>query len=108
MDPIFSLGGLFGYMNSSLDVFYWLQIGMMVVMARQPIDLDQLLNEGVAHNIRMFISRLGELPVGMQPVMIGRRALRYNTVAKVMARLNRVYDISYYMQHLEVMIVNVQ
>ena len=53
---------------------------MMAVMARQPIDLDQLLNEGVAHTIRMFISRTGELPVGMQPVMIGRRAPRYNTV----------------------------
>ena len=56
---------------------------MMAVLARKPIDLDQLLNEGVAHTIRMFTARTGELPVGMQPVMIGRRARRYNTVAKV-------------------------
>ena len=31
---------------------------MMAVMARKPIDLDQLLNEGVAHTIRIFISRM--------------------------------------------------
>ena len=71
---------------------------MMAVLARQPTDLDQLLNEGVALSIRMFIARMSELPVGMQSVMIGRRAWRYDTAAKVMARLNRVYDILYYME----------
>ena len=78
---------------------------MMAVLARQPIDLDQLLNEGVTLSICMFISRMSELPVGMQPVMAGRRARRYNTVDKVMNRLNRVYDILYYMERLQVNIV---
>lgn len=44
---------------------------MMAVLARKPIDLDQLLNEGLALSIRMFIARMSELPVGVQPVMIG-------------------------------------
>ena len=87
--------------------FFVLQIGMMVVLARQRIDLDQLLNEGVALSIRMFIARMSELPVGMQPVMIGRRARRFDTVDKVMNRLNRVYDILYYMERLQVNIVNI-
>ena len=110
MNKAHSQGASHSHVDSTatLGVFYWLQISMMAVMVRQPIDLDQLLNEGVAHNIRMFISRMGELPVGMQPVMIGRRAPRYNTVAKVMARLNHVYDILYYMQRLEVQIVNAE
>ena len=79
----------------------------MVALARKPTDLDLLLNEGVAHTIRMFLSKRSELPVGMHPVMIGRRARRYNTVKKVMDRLNRVYDILFYMQRLQVLIVNV-
>ena len=80
----------------------------MAVLARKPIDLDQLLNEGLALSIRMFIARMSELPVGVQPVMIGWRAQRYHTVDKVMNRLNRVYDILYYItERLQVNIVNV-
>ena len=82
---------------------------MMVALARTPTDLDLLLNEGVAHTIRMFLSaETSQLPVGMHPVMIGRRARWYNTVKKVLDRLNRVYDILFYMQRLDVMVINVE
>ena len=84
-----------------------LQIGMMVALARKPTDLGLLLNEGVAHTIRLFLSKTIELPVGMHSVMIGRRTQRYNTVKKVMDRLNCVYDILFYMERLQVLIVNV-
>ena len=50
---------------------------------------------------------MSKLPVGMQPVMIGRRAKRYDTVDKVISTLNRVYDILYYMERLQVNIVNI-
>jgi len=55
----------------------------------------------------MFKAKPGELPVGMQPVMIGRRARRYNTVDKAMARLNRVFDILTFMERLNVRVENI-
>ena len=80
---------------------------MMTVLAGQPTDLDKLLNECVALSIRRFASKMRELPVGMQPVMIGRRLPRYDTVDKVMNRLTRVYEILYYMERLQLDLVNI-
>ena len=49
------------------------QIGMMVEMARQPPNLDHLMNEGIAFVIDTFKHRIPQCPLGKRPVMIGRR-----------------------------------
>ena len=63
------------------------QIGMMVEMARQPPNLDHLMNEGIAFVIDTFKHRIPQCPLGKRPVMIGRRKASYDTVDKVMKRL---------------------
>jgi len=70
-----------------------LQIGMMVEMARQPPNLDSLLNEGVAFAIRRFSHRLTDCPLGKRPVMIGRRKRSYITIDKVMKRIDMIVNI---------------
>ena len=69
------------------------QIGMMVEMARQPPNLDHLLNEGIAFIIDTFKHRIPQCPLGQRPVMIGRRKPSYDTVDKVMKRLDLIMNV---------------
>ena len=63
---------------------FWWQIGMMVELSREPPNLDNLMNEGIAFVIRKFQCRLTDTLVEQRPVMIGRRKASYNTIDKVM------------------------
>ncbi|CAH3023373.1 unnamed protein product, partial [Porites evermanni] len=67
-------------------------IGMMVEMARQPPNLDHLMNEGIAFVIDTFKYRIPQCPLGKRPVMIGRRKASYDTVDKVMKRLDLIMN----------------
>ena len=69
------------------------QIGMMVEMARQPPNLDHLMNEGIAFVIDTFKHRISDVPLGKHPVMIGRRKASYDTVDKVMRRLDLIMNV---------------
>ena len=66
---------------------------MMAEMARVPPNLDQLMNEGIAFVIDQFKDRIPLCPVGQRPVMIGRRKPSYNTIDKVMRRLDLVMKV---------------
>ena len=66
---------------------------MSVEMARPKPNLDKLMNEGIAFIIDQFYGRFKEHPVGQRPVMIGQRKASYNTVDKVMTRLDLIYKI---------------
>ena len=71
-------------------VFSVFQIGMMVEMARVPLNLDRVLNEGIAFIIDRFKHRVPKCPLGQLPVMIGRRKRSYDTLDKVMKRLDLI------------------
>ena len=73
--------------------FFWFQIGMMAEMARVPPNLDNLMNEGIAFVIDQFQSRCSDCPVGQRPVMIGQRKSSYDTIDKVMKRLNLIHNV---------------
>ena len=75
---------------------------MMVEMAHSPVNLDNLLNEGIAFAIDRFKDRMPNCPLGRRPVMIGRRRPTYNTINKVMNRLDRVMKILETMGHIVV------
>ena len=66
---------------------------MMTEMARDPPNLDNLMNEGIAFVIDQFKDRIPRCPVGQRPVMIGRRKESYNTIDKVMKRLDLVMNV---------------
>ena len=66
---------------------------MMTEMARDPPNLDNLMNEGIAFVIDKFKDRIPRCPVGKRPVMIGRRKQSYNTIDKVMKRLDLVMNV---------------
>ena len=68
------------------------QIGMMVEMARVPPNLDRVMNEGIAFIIDRFRHQLPECPLGQLPVMIGRRKRSYDTLDKVMKRLDLIMN----------------
>ena len=80
-------------------------MGMMVELVRQPPNLDNLMNEGITFAIDRFEVTLPDCPVGSRPVMIGRRKRTYNTIDKVMGRLDRVMKVLETMRHMA--IVNV-
>ena len=80
-------------------------MGMMVELVRQPPKLDNLMNEGISFAIDRFEVTLPDCPVGRRPVMIGRRKRTYNTIDKVMGRLDRVMKVLETMRHMA--IVNV-
>ena len=80
-------------------------MGMMVELVRQPPNLDNLMNEGITFAIDRFEVTLPDCPVGRRPVMIGRRKGTYNTIDKVMGRLDRVMKVLKTMRHMA--IVNV-
>ena len=65
---------------------------MMAEMAHVPPDLDRVMNEGIAFIIERFKRQLQNCTVGQYPVMIGRRKRAYNTLDKVMQRLDLIYD----------------
>ena len=73
------------------SVFF--QIGMMVEMARVPPNLDYVMNEGIAFIIDRFKKQLQNCTVGQYPVMIGRRKRAYNTLDKVMQRLDLIHNV---------------
>ena len=97
---------LCSWLNQTLRSFLFLQIGMMVELARQPPNLDNLINEGIAFAIDRFQVSLPDFPIGMRPVMIGRRKPAYNTIDKVMGRLNRVMMVLETMRHIAVVNVH--
>ena len=66
---------------------------MMTEMARIPPNLDHLMNEGIAFVIDQFKDRIPRCPVGKRPVMIGKRKLSYDTIDKVMRRLDLVMQV---------------
>ena len=70
------------------------QIGMMVEMARPSPNLDQLMNEGIAFVIDTIRHQLPQCPTGQRPVMIGRRKPAYDTVNKVMRRLDLIMNVT--------------
>ena len=66
---------------------------MMTEMARVPPNLDNLMNEGIAFVIDKFKDRIPLCPIGKRPVMIGRRKPSYDTVDKVMKRLDLIMNV---------------
>ena len=89
-----------------LDRFLFLQMGMMVELARQPPNLDNLMNEGIAFAIDRFQVRLPDCPLGRRTVMIGRRKPAYNTIDKVMGQLNRIMMVLETMRHIAIVDVH--
>ena len=81
-------------------------MGMMVELARQPPNLDNLMNEGIAFAIDRFQVSLPDCPIGRRPVMIGRRKPAYNTIDKVMGRLNRIMMVLETMRHIAIVDVH--
>ena len=65
----------------------------MAEMARPSPNLDRLMNEGIAFVIDQFQYRIANCPMGQRPVMIGRRKAAYNTVDKVMKRLDLIHNV---------------
>ena len=72
----------------------------MVEMARQPPNLDNLMNEGIAFVIDTFKHRIPQCPTGKRPVMIGRRKASFNTIDKVMKRLEVIMNVMSAMQFI--------
>ena len=91
--PVIGKGRMFLFV-CWLSVFVsGFQIGMMVERARQPPHLDNLMNEGIAFVIDTFKHRIPQCPTGKRPVMIGRRKASYDTVDKVMKRLDLIINV---------------
>ena len=66
---------------------------MMAEMARVSPNLDNLMNECIAFVIDRFKSEIPDCPVGQRPVMIGRRKAAYNTIDKVMKRMDLIISV---------------
>ena len=66
---------------------------MMAEMARVPPNLDKVMNEGIAFIIDRFKSQIPKCPIGQRPVMIGRRKAAYDTLDKVMKRLDLIMNV---------------
>ena len=65
---------------------------MMAEMARVPPNLDKVMNEGIAFIIDRFKHQIPQCPLGQRPVMIGRRKRAYNTLDKVIQRLDLIMN----------------
>ena len=63
---------------------------MMAEMARVPPNLDNLMNECIAFVIDRFKDEIPNCPVGQRPVMTGRRKTAYDTIDKVMRRMDLI------------------
>ena len=79
---------------------------MMVELAQHSVNLDNLMNEGTAFAIDRFQVSLPDCPIGRRPVMIGRRKRSYNTIDKVMGRLNRIMMVLETMRHIAIVDVH--
>ena len=77
----------------------------MAEMARVPPNLDNLMNEGIAFIIDRFKSEIPDCPVGKRLVMIGRRKRAYDTIDKVMKRLDLIVNV---MSHMSFIVVDIQ
>ena len=86
-------------------VFGFFQIGMMMEMARAEPNLDNLMNEGIAFVIDQFKDRIPTCPLGQRPVMIGRRKRSYDTVEKVMKRLDLIHEV---MKAMNFIVIDIQ
>ena len=75
---------------------------MMTEMARVPPNLDRLMNEGIAFVIDRFKHQLPDCPIGQLPVMIGRRKAAYDTLDKVMKRLDLIVNVMSAMNFISV------
>ena len=73
---------------------------MMAEMARVPPNLDKVMNEGIAFIIDRFKSEIPNCPVGQRPVMIGRRQRAYDTLDKVMKRLDLIMNTISHMRFI--------
>ena len=73
---------------------------MMVEMARVPPNLDNLMNEGIAFIVDRFKHEIPKCPIGQRPVMIGRRKAAYDTVDKVMKRLDLIMNVMSFMNFI--------
>ena len=73
---------------------------MMAEMARVPPNLDKVMNEGIAFVIDRFIHQIPECPIGQRPVMIGRRKRAYDTLDKVMKRLDLIMNTISHMRFI--------
>ena len=65
---------------------------MMAEMARVPPNLDKVMNEGIAFIIDRFKHQIPDCPLGQLLVMIGRRKRAYDTLDKVMKRLDLIMN----------------
>ena len=65
----------------------------MAEMAHVPPNLDKVMNEGIAFIIDRFKSEIPKCPIGQRPVMIGRRKAAYDTLDKVMKRLDLIMNV---------------
>ena len=65
---------------------------MMAEMARVPPNLDKVMNEGIAFIIDRFKHQIPDCSLGQLPVMIGRRKRSYDTLDKVMKRLDLITE----------------
>ena len=72
----------------------------MAEMARVPPNLDKVMNEGIAFIIDRFKSEIAQCPVGQRPVMIGRRKRAYDTLDKVMKRLDLIMNTISHMRFI--------
>ena len=73
---------------------------MMAEMSYAHPNLDHVMNEGIAFLIDQFKDRLPETPVSHLPVMIGRRKREYDTLDKVMKRLDLIHHVMEAMDHV--------
>ena len=62
-------------------------------MARVPPNLDNLMNECIAFVIDRFKNEIPDCPVGQRPVMIGKRKPSYDTIDKVMKRMDLIINV---------------
>ena len=85
-------------------LFSGFQIGMMTEMARVPPNLDKVMNEGIAFIIDRFKSEIPHCPVGQRPVMIGRRKRAYDTLDRVMKRLDLIMNT---ISHMRFIVINI-
>ena len=77
----------------------------MAEMARVPPNLDKVMNEGIAFIIDRFKSEIPQCPVGQRPVMIGRRKRAYDTLDKVMKRLDLIMNT---ISHMRFIVIDIQ
>lgn len=75
---------------------------MMVEIAHKPVNLDNLMNEGIAFAIDRFKNKIPDCLIGQRPVMIGRRKPAYDTLDKEMRRLDRVMKVLEAMRNIVV------